>query len=59
MVSKPMSHYTGSPRMNDSSRNSGLSDLIPTSTVNNNKNKRFYNHMSQLQQTGLKLAQNK
>ena len=54
-----MSHYTGSPRMNDTSRNSGLSDLIPTSAVNNSKNKRLYNHVSQLQQAGLKVARNK
>lgn len=55
-----MSHYTGSPRMNDTSRNSGLSDLIPpTSTVINSKNKRFFNQVSQLQQAGLKSARNK
>ena len=33
-VSKPVSQYTGSPRINDISRNSGISDLHTTGNSN-------------------------
>ena len=37
IVSKPMSHYTGSPRINDLSRNSGVSDLPIHHPVNSSE----------------------